>query len=643
MAAAPLPPDENERLRLLHALALLDSAPEPVFDRITRVLALALKVPTALVSLVDEQRQWFKSRIGLDATETPRDQAFCAHAILGTGTLVVPDAPADARFADNPLVLGEPHIRFYAGAPIRTSGGLALGTLCAIDTRARELTGEERQLLEDMAGIITREVQLREAMLLARSELDRSDAVLDASEARFRAVFEHSSIGMALVAPDGGWLSVNPALAQIVGYSHDELLGMTFQDITHPADLHTDLHLLGQLAAGEIDSYQLEKRYLRRDGSPLWIHLSVSKKVSSSGELEYFIAVIKDIQARREAEDALALLRQELEQRVEERTLQLSQANTVLRTLVESQQRAEQALRQREAELSAVLANANDAYISLDQQGLVTAWNRVAEETFGWSAEEAVGQTLDQLIMPPEMGAAHREGMARYLATGEQKVLGRRLELPAVRKDRSPLTVEVRIRALDIDGKKIFSAFLHDITSRKETEAQREREARHDPLTGLFNRRALGELLPLAQARAERNGIALALLFIDLDGFKAVNDSLGHEAGDELLREVGNRLRQATRETDTLVRLAGDEFTVLLESMHRGLEDAQGVALKLLQSLSEPIATSQGEARIGASIGIAVHLPGQGNDASALMREADSLMYQAKRAGKGRICPAPPP
>lgn len=126
---------EAERLQLLRSLEILDTPPEQVFDRITRVLASTLGVPIALVSLVDEHRQWFKSRVGLDVQETPRDAAFCVHAIGGSGTLVVEDARTDVRFRDNPLVVGAPHIRFYAGTPIRTREGFALGTLCAIDDR----------------------------------------------------------------------------------------------------------------------------------------------------------------------------------------------------------------------------------------------------------------------------------------------------------------------------------------------------------------------------------------------------------------------------------------------------------------------------------------------------------------------------
>jgi diguanylate cyclase len=184
---APHPANEVERLQLLHALQILDTDPEPVFDRLTRLLAHTLGTPIALVSLIDEHRQWFKSRVGLNVSETPRDQAFCAHAILdGEPLLVVPDAYRDERFADNPLVLGAPHIRAYAGAPIRTQGGLALGTLCAIDTRPRAFTAVELQILQDMAGMVAREMHLRETLLLARSQLSQADELLVESEERYR-------------------------------------------------------------------------------------------------------------------------------------------------------------------------------------------------------------------------------------------------------------------------------------------------------------------------------------------------------------------------------------------------------------------------------------------------------------------------
>lgn len=579
---ADVPADERERLALLRAMELLDTEPEPVFDRITRLLARSLSTPIALFSLIDEHRQWFKSRVGVDVSETDRNLAFCAHAIIESGPLIVPDAEQDERFANNPFVQDDPHVRFYAGVPIRTLGGLALGTLCAVDTKPRTLTSDELAVLQDLASMVTREVHLRETLLLARSELDRTDAMHEASEARFRAIFQHASVGIGLISKDGGWLSTNDTLCQLVGYSRNELRQMTLQQLTHPEDACYDVNV--EVLSSHVKAHKIEKRYLHKGGKSIWVSESISPKTTRSGKIEYYIAVVADIQANKDAEMALSTLHRELEERVQARTRQLSEANRALHDVIQRQQRAEQEVRDREAELRSVIENANDAYINLDENGVVTAWNRMAEETFGWSADETIGIPLDHLIIPVEMREAHRAGMARYLATGKAKVLDQRLELPAVRKDGTSLMVEVRLRALKVNTRTQFSAFLHDISDRKAMEARREQEARHDALTGLINRRALGELLPLALARADRNQRPMALVFIDLDGFKTVNDTFGHEAGDELLRVIATRLREGSRASDMVARLAGDEFTVALEGVQNGLSDARAVAAKLLES-----------------------------------------------------------
>jgi GAF domain-containing protein len=140
---------------------VLDTPPEPGFDDLALLASHVCGTPIAMVSLVDADRQWFKSRVGLDLTETPREVAFCAHAIAGTEPLVVPDALADDRFAGNPLVVGDPKIRFYAGAPLRVGDGHAVGTLCVIDRVPRELTGEQRQALEALAGQAMAQLELR--------------------------------------------------------------------------------------------------------------------------------------------------------------------------------------------------------------------------------------------------------------------------------------------------------------------------------------------------------------------------------------------------------------------------------------------------------------------------------------------------
>jgi diguanylate cyclase (GGDEF)-like protein/PAS domain S-box-containing protein len=620
MPAPPTPPDELERQQLLHSLDLLDTEEEEVFDRVTRLVSRLLKVPTALFSLIDTDRQWFKSRVGLDTRETPREQAFCAHAILQDGPLVVPDATADARFADNPLVTGAPNIRFYAGVPIRSSAGLAIGTLCAIDAQPRVLSADDLSVMTDLADIVQKEVQYRERLAVAGRYLQRSQAVLEASEARFRSIFDLAGIGIAVVSPTGGWISVNGALCRMLGYSQEQLQRRTFQQVTHPDDLGAESGLVRRLRAGELDQYQLEKRYLHKDGSIVWVDLNVSRKLNATGEIEYFIAVIKDINAQKEAQAALGALHAELEARVAERTRELHE---------------------RELELRSVIENANDAYIGLNQDGIVTVWNRAAEQTFGYSAREAIGASLDRLIIPEAMASRHREGVLRYVTTRVSTVLGKRLELPAVRKDGSSLIVEVRLSALELHGQTMFSVFLHDISERKQAEARREYESRRDMLTGLLNRRALLETLPIAQARATRNGKSMALLFIDLDGFKGVNDDLGHDTGDAVLRAVATRLQEVVRKTDSVFRLAGDEFTVLLEAMSDTFDDARQVANKIIAEVGRPVTIDGASAGVGASIGVAVFSPGGTASAEDLIKEADRQMYAAKRAGKGQVYPLP--
>jgi diguanylate cyclase (GGDEF)-like protein len=158
MIKPPIPADEFRRLETLRSLKLLDTAPEERFDRVTRLARRVFGVPIALVSLVDADRQWFKSRQGLDATETPRDVSFCGHAIVGDRILVVSDATGDERFCDNPLVCGDPNIRFYAGYPLSAPDGSKIGTLCVIDRQPREMTKDDLRLLRELGRMVEEEL-----------------------------------------------------------------------------------------------------------------------------------------------------------------------------------------------------------------------------------------------------------------------------------------------------------------------------------------------------------------------------------------------------------------------------------------------------------------------------------------------------
>ena len=166
MNAPSIPQNEADRLAALRGLGLLDTPKEERFDRLCRIAAKVFDVPIAIVSLVDSNRQWFKSCIGLDATQTGRDVSFCGHTILERETLIIPDAREDERFRDNPLVTGAPHIRFYAGHIVRGPGQHPLGTLCLIDSKPRQFNAEERKLHADLAAVVERELNLTETLEL---------------------------------------------------------------------------------------------------------------------------------------------------------------------------------------------------------------------------------------------------------------------------------------------------------------------------------------------------------------------------------------------------------------------------------------------------------------------------------------------
>ncbi len=228
MFAAPIPEDEMQRQHVLEGYGIVETLPEQAYDDITHLASEICRTPIASITFLDRDRQWFKSRVGIDVTETPREISFCGHAILEPGSLmVVEDAQKDARFADNPLVTGDPHIRFYAGAPLVTPDGHALGTLCVIDREARDLNESQARSLRALARQIMAQLELRRKLTETEELSHLRDSALDrlqAAQARFDAFMENSPTAAFIKNDAGRVIFGNRAFFQMLGREESDVL-----------------------------------------------------------------------------------------------------------------------------------------------------------------------------------------------------------------------------------------------------------------------------------------------------------------------------------------------------------------------------------------------------------------------------------
>ncbi|MFL0340175.1 diguanylate cyclase [Enterobacter ludwigii] len=541
------------------------------------------------------------------------------------------------------------------------------------------------------------------------------------SEARFRNAMEYSAIGMALVSIEGQWLQANKALCNFLGYSQTELQALTFQQLTWPEDLNTDLEQLEQLVNGDINTYTLEKRYYTRNGEVVWALLAVSVVRHTDGSPLYFIAQIEDINDLKQTEwvnkrlmeritlaneaggigiwewdlepdiinwdkrmfelyeipphikptwqlwhetmlpedraHAEKVLRDslisrlpfklEFRIRVKEGVRHIrSLANRVLNKQGEVERllginmdmtevkQLNEALFQEKERLHITLDSIGEAVLCTDIDMNVTFMNPVAEKMSGWLQTEAIGQPVLKVLhitfgeKGPLMENIHSGDMSRSDIDQDVVLNCRTGGNYDIHYSITPLST--------LDGQNIGSVIvIQDVTESRKMLRQLSYSASHDALTHLANRVSfenhLKRLLQTVQETRQRH----ALVFIDLDRFKAVNDTAGHAAGDALLRELSSLMLTMLRSSDVLARLGGDEFGLLLPDCN--IESARYITGRLINTINDYHFMWEGRLhRIGASAGITL-IDENNHQASEIMSQADIACYASKNSGRGVV------
>jgi diguanylate cyclase (GGDEF)-like protein/PAS domain S-box-containing protein len=420
------------------------------------------------------------------------------------------------------------------------------------------------------------------------------------SEARFRAMSDASPLGIFVSDAEGNCVYTNAAYQKISGLPLEQTLGTNWSTAIHPEDRQRVLAEWHDAARGRAP-FQTEFRFQRQDGNVVWTRLSTAPMCDGK-VLRGHVQTIEDISERKATE-------------------------LVLRA-------AEDALYQEKERAQVTLNSIGDAVLTTDMQGNVTYLNLVAEAMTGWSREEALGRPLAEVFKIIDGTTRQAAVNPAERAISEDKTVGLAADCVLIRRDGFEAGIEDSAAPIHDRQGRVGGAVLvfHDVSESRAMALKMSHMAHHDFLTGLPNRALLTERLTQAMALAKRNGKQLALLFMDLDYFKHINDSLGHAIGDQLLQLVAERLSACVRTTDTVCRQGGDEFVILLVEIEQP-QDAANVAEKLLTAAALPQFVGHNELNVTVSIGISVY-PDDGHDVDSIMQNADTAMYHAKAAGR---------
>ncbi|MFN7695837.1 MAG: EAL domain-containing protein [Burkholderiales bacterium] len=445
------------------------------------------------------------------------------------------------------------------------------------------------------------------------TQATETEKALHASEARFEALVSNLQIGILSQGADDQILSCNRKALDLLGMTRDQLMGKSSLDPGwsvvgedgQPLPLEEHPSIKAKRTGQPVRDVILGvNRPLL--GGRIWLQVQAEPLFNPDGSLSHVAVSFVDISALQEARQHA------LEQ--------------------------QQALERQSAHLQAVVENMADAVVTIDAKGCIQSFNRAASDIFGFLPESVIGRNVSMLMPAPD-SAQHDAYLARYAATREARILGMPREVQGRRSDGSVFPIHLSITPTNQGDAPMFVGVMRDITQRRQAEEEIRRLAFYDPLTGLPNRRLLVDRLEKALAAAARHGQHGAVMFIDLDHFKQLNDTLGHAVGDLLLQQVGSRLMGCIRQVDSAARLGGDEFVVLLSELDGQVTEAAmqaaNVAEKIMATLEPSYLLGSQPYRITPSIGIAVFRDNEPVD--ELLKKADIAMYQAKSAGRNTV------
>jgi diguanylate cyclase (GGDEF)-like protein/PAS domain S-box-containing protein len=479
------------------------------------------------------------------------------------------------------------------------------------------------------------------------------EAALHESMTRFQGAFDHATIGMALVATDGRWLDVNTSLCDLVGYTAEELRATTFQAITHPEDLDIDLALVEQVLQGEIQSYQLEKRYIHKQGHIISILLCVSLVRDTAGQPLYFVSQIQDITRYKQAEADSRQLERERETLIEQlnEILKRTDALYVLTAMVNSSQKLDEILQTVVETAASVLPADRTVLITVD-----LAMQSVTRQIEGGPGAIHVPQLSFEELWEGLSGVVLRDGRPVLSMQGapdpreSERVQGRRIHDRAgsilVAPIRSQRAIYGTLTAINPPGEADFSVsdmeLLSSLTNPAAIAIERatmlhelQQYATIDGLTQVLNRRAWLEHSQRMVALAQRSQRPVSVIMLDADHFKRVNDTYGHDAGDQVLRTISACCQRNVRAADLVGRYGGEEFVIFLPDTDRSA--ALHVAERLRSILaSTPIAYAEQTLGVTVSQGVAT-MQGKSCDLTAMLTQADQALYAAKHAGRNTV------